>query len=310
MIRDAAHPEPGRLAATSGLREHLSRAQGTKPMLMLLLRALIAQGLVLYLFRAVPAQRTEIMVMELMLIGAQLLEGCMRVLGKPSHATFLLAVSANFALAYAAYLTGGLGSPFLPWALAAWVGGLSCFRNAPPKLAAASSASFLGLGLAYLLCPVLPEIPPRTANILLVACLSAAFAYLFASAFIGRRGKGATGDPEEAMLQQLADQAETADKQTTRFFTEANHAIRTPLDAIIGYSEMILEDGGDRFNADNLADVQRIQQATGQMLKLVSDVFDLSEIEKRHGESNVAPDKGAQAATLALGINNPSRALG
>ena len=312
MTQDTACPEPGRLAVTSEPRQSLSGAGCARPLFMLLLRALIAQSLVLYLFYAVPAQRPEIMVLVLVLIGAQLSEGGMRILGKASQATLLMVASANFASAYGAYLTGGLGSALLPWALVAWIASLSCFRNAPPKLAAACGATLLGLVVPYLICPALPEISPRTANILLVACPSAAFAYLLARAFTGLWGtetNRSSRNPEEASLEQLTEKAESADRQTTRFFTEANHAIRTPLDAIIGYSEMILEDGGGAFNADNLGDVQRIQQATGQMLKLVSDVFDLSEIEKRQQDSKAVGDKGARAETLAAGINNPSRAF-
>lgn len=313
MMQDSACPEPGRLPVTSESRLSFSGAACARPLVMLLLRALIAQSLVLYLFYVVPAHRTEIMVMELVLIGAQLSEGGMRVLRKTSQATFLMVASANFASAYAAYLTGGLASPLLPWALVAWIASLSCLRNAPPKLAAACGATLLGLVAAYLICPVLPEISSRTANTLLVASPSAAFAYLLASAFTGLRGtENARGsrNSEEARLEQLAKEAESADGQTTRFFTEANHAIRTPLDAIIGYSEMILEDGGDAFGADNLGDVQRIQQAAGQMLKLVSDVFDLSEIEKRQKEGKAVADKGAPVETLAAGINSPSTVFG
>lgn len=308
MMQELACPEPGALAATPEPRSSNSDAEGTKALLNLLLRAVIAQGLVLYLIYAVPARRPEFTMLELVLVGAQLSEGWMSALGKASQARFLLIAWANFASAYMAYLTGGLGSPFLPWAAVAWIAGVFCFRNAPPKLAAASAATLLGLAVAYLLHPAQPEISPHTANTLLVACPFAAFTYLLVSGFIGRWETDKHRDcpsAEEARLEQLAREAEAADRQSTMFFTEANHAIRTPLDSIIGYSEMILEDGGNAFNADNLGDVQRIQQATGQMLKLVSDVFDLSEIERRR-----TAGEPAQEGISAAGINNPSRAFG
>jgi len=304
MMREFACEELDRL--TSNTRPD------TKAPLTLLLRAFIAQGLVLYLFYALPAQRAEVIALELMLIATQLSEGCMRMLGKPDQATFVLFASTNFASAYAAYLTGGAGSPILPWALAACIASLVAFRNTPPKLAAACGAAALGFSVAYLVQPSIPGISPHIAATLLIACPSAALAYLLASSIIrhwSKEDRAGHRNSEKARLEQLAHEAEAADRQTTKFFTEANHAIRTPLDAIIGYSEMILEDGGDAFNAGNLGDVERIQQATGQMLKLVSDVFDLSEIEKRQTASETAKFSAPEAISVA-DINNPSRAFG
>ena len=297
MRRKFARPGPSQRAVTSEPRQSATEAPSTKALLTFMLRALTAQGLLLYLLLAIPAQRTELLVLAMVLIVAQLLEGWMRALGKANQAGFLLIVSVNFASAYATYLTGGLGSPLLPWVAAACIASLSSFGHALPKLAVAWGATLLGAAIAYLLHPSLPEIPSRTATTLLIACPLAALAYLLASTFIRRserekrRGRRSF---EEVRLEQLADEAESADKQTTNFFVEANHAIRTPLNAIIGYSEMILEDGGNVFNEDNLGDVQRIQEASSQMLKLVSDVFDLSEIENGQKDSAAFAGKAAQ----------------
>jgi signal transduction histidine kinase len=152
----------------------------------------------------------------------------------------------------------------------------------------------LGLAVAYGLRPVPVEMASRTMTVLLVACPLAALAYLLAGFLVGRPRTG--GAPKNRSvdaqrLGQITDEAESADRQTTNFFIEANHAIRTPLNAIIGYSEMIIEDGGEAFNEQHLEDMQRIHQATEQLLKLVSDVFDLAAIERR-------PDVAAHVAEM------------
>lgn len=196
---------------------------------------------------------------------------------------------AHFVFAYLVYLTGGIRSPFLPWAALAWIASLPYLRYGRARrarLAIACGAALLGLAAAYALRPSPSEIAPATLAAILLACPLAPFACLLAGLFVRRWSKGGWSKDraaEAARLAQLADEAESADRQTTRFFAEANHAIRTPLNAMIGYSEMILEDGSGAFNTEQLGDMLRIQQATDQLLKLVSDVFDLSQIERHRG---------------------------
>ncbi len=290
-MREVVPLEPDRLGVPFGPHAATPATAGTWPLLTLIVRASVAQGLVLYLFCVAPVLRPEMMALALVLVVTFLSEAWLRAAGKGSEAALLAIVSINFASAYAVYLTGSMRSPFFSWAAFAGIASIFFFRHAWPKLAMACGATALGLAAAYVLRPSPPEMAPGAAIIVLLVCPLGASAYLLAGFLLGRWGKGRRSsgqDAEQARLEQLADDAEAADKRITRFLTEANYAIRTPLNAIIGYSEMILEDGSDAFSAENLADVQRIQQATGQLLKLVSDVFDLSEIERRQKSEEIA----------------------
>ena len=49
------------------------------------------------------------------------------------------------------------------------------------------------------------------------------------------------------------------------------HSLRTPLNQIIGYSEMIQEELAEQNNSDLLADLQKIHAAGGQLLALIND---------------------------------------
>ena len=314
-MRELAAQEPDRLGGLPGPYAAVAAPTATRPILMLLLRASIAQGLVLYLFCVAPVLRPAMTALALALVVIFSSEGYLRVLGKAGLAAFLAIVSVDFASAYAACLTGGIQSPFSPWAAVAWIASLLYFRHARPKQVLACGATFLGLAVGHVVRPSPFELAPPTVTILLLACPLVAFTYMISRFLGGLREKGSRcsgQNAEQTRLEQLAEKAETADRRTISFFTEANHAIRTPLNAIIGYSEMILEDGGGTFNAENLEDVQRIQQATDQLLKLVSDVFDLSEIEGRQrGEEHAnQADKTLEKGCLAADVNNPSRAFG
>ncbi|MEE8142786.1 MAG: response regulator, partial [Planctomycetota bacterium] len=52
------------------------------------------------------------------------------------------------------------------------------------------------------------------------------------------------------------------------------HALRTPLNHIIGYSEMLLEEAGERHLDDFAADIQKIRTAGRQLLTLINDLLE------------------------------------
>jgi len=57
------------------------------------------------------------------------------------------------------------------------------------------------------------------------------------------------------------------------------HELRTPLNAIIGYSEMLLEDAEDMGQKDLISDLKNIDAAGKEMLSLVNEILDPSNIE-------------------------------
>ncbi len=52
------------------------------------------------------------------------------------------------------------------------------------------------------------------------------------------------------------------------------HALRTPLNHIIGYSEMLLEEAGERHLDDFAADIQKIRTAGRQLMTLINDLLE------------------------------------
>jgi signal transduction histidine kinase len=67
-----------------------------------------------------------------------------------------------------------------------------------------------------------------------------------------------------------------------------SHEFRTPLNAVIGYSEILLEDAemsGDGHRRK--PDLERINAAGKHLLSLVTDVLDISKIESNHIELKI-----------------------
>ena len=80
--------------------------------------------------------------------------------------------------------------------------------------------------------------------------------------------------------------ADTANEAKSDFLASMSHEFRTPLSAVIGYSELLEEDVTERGLHDVAADVHKIRRAARNLLELVNDVLDLSKIEA--GKSEVA----------------------
>lgn len=80
-------------------------------------------------------------------------------------------------------------------------------------------------------------------------------------------------------LQRASSVAEAANQAKSRFLANMSHEFRTPLNAIIGYSEILREDAAERGEADSLKDLGRINAAGRHLLMLVNEVLDFSKIE-------------------------------
>ena len=81
------------------------------------------------------------------------------------------------------------------------------------------------------------------------------------------------------------------------FFSSVSHDIRTPLNAIIGFSEM-LKHGMDTKSEHDLA-VNSILMSSRMLLQLVNDILDLSKLESGRMEINAEP---TDVSELALEI--------
>ena len=81
------------------------------------------------------------------------------------------------------------------------------------------------------------------------------------------------------------------------FFSSVSHDIRTPLNAIIGFSEM-LKHGMNTKSEHDLA-VNSILMSSRMLLQLVNDILDLSKLESGKMEINVEP---TDVSELALEI--------
>jgi len=80
-------------------------------------------------------------------------------------------------------------------------------------------------------------------------------------------------------LRVAKDRAEDANRTKSGFLANMSHELRTPLNGILGYSEMMMEEAGDRGEEHLIPDLQKINAAGKHLLALINDILDLSKIE-------------------------------
>jgi signal transduction histidine kinase len=87
-------------------------------------------------------------------------------------------------------------------------------------------------------------------------------------------------------LQKANQELKRLDQVKTNFFSVINHEMRTPLTAIIGYTELLVERG--RLPAGQERMVQTIQNNSQRLLDLVNNILDISRLED--GKLVVVPE--------------------
>jgi len=74
-------------------------------------------------------------------------------------------------------------------------------------------------------------------------------------------------------------------EERSKFFARMSHEMRTPLNAVIGFSEMTMED--DSLSDNAIENIAKVCNAGTSLLHMVNDILDMSKIEK--GKFNLVP---------------------
>ena len=99
-------------------------------------------------------------------------------------------------------------------------------------------------------------------------------------------------------------EAEAASRAKTTFLFNMSHDIRTPMNAILGYTDVAIKHRNDQTRVDD--SLEKIKTAGGHLLKLINDILEMSRIESDRLEISNEP---ADIRKLIEGVDNMSSSL-
>src|SRR5712664_3233750 len=102
-----------------------------------------------------------------------------------------------------------------------------------------------------------------------------------ASDELERKVQTATADivQQNELLRRQAIELEQASALKSQFLANMSHEFRTPLNAILGYTSMLLKGVSGEMTAQQRRNLERIDSNSHHLLSIINDILDISRIE-------------------------------
>jgi signal transduction histidine kinase len=262
---------------------------------------LLGSAIVIFLYQVDQHRSWPYWVICALVASFGVMPTALKLTGRLPAVALCSTCSLIFVSLFGSYFYGGVSSPFMPWFITALLLGFFYFGHRPLLVLAIFACNLIAFCLAYALNGfAFPELVPLTAlsGVGVISVSSATvytslmaiyYAYVVASESEFQR-EVSRHRVTAAKMRTAKEEAERANMAKSVFLAKMSHHLRTPLNAVIGYSELLLEDaetsGGD---GERMADLQRINRAGRHLLSLVSDVLDMSKIDLDNIELMVQP---------------------
>jgi signal transduction histidine kinase len=105
--------------------------------------------------------------------------------------------------------------------------------------------------------------------------------------------------------QELADEAREANRAKSQFLATLSHEIRTPINAIVGYTDLLDLEVAGPMTAKQKEYVIRIQSSSQHLIGLVDDILDLAKVEAGRMDLKHEAFRAADSITAAIELIEP-----
>jgi two-component system, NarL family, sensor histidine kinase BarA len=106
-------------------------------------------------------------------------------------------------------------------------------------------------------------------------------------------------------LEDMNSRLKELDRLKSAFLATVSHELRTPLTSIIGYSEMLAEGLAGPLNEEQVDYVRTIMEKGETLLKLISSILDISQIEAGKVRLNFEPMDPSELVTSSVSSLKP-----
>jgi signal transduction histidine kinase len=132
--------------------------------------------------------------------------------------------------------------------------------------------------------PAGEAVPVRTMDA--VGALTAAF-----NALLERFAAAQTGYQDDL------DRVRAADRERAAFLAAVSHELRSPLNAILGFADILMTEVDGRLSPETREEVEQIRGSGKHLLDLINDILELSALESGQLKLNFAPVDLAEVAS-------------
>jgi signal transduction histidine kinase len=111
---------------------------------------------------------------------------------------------------------------------------------------------------------------------------------------------------ENELLRSRLGAGEESKRMKDEFLSNISHELRTPLTSILGYSNLLTGGQAGPLTDEQRSAVDRIEGSASVLLRLISDLLELSQIKLGRTVLNVVPDDAVLLARRALEAAGPA----